>query len=561
MEYKDLNASICVIFAFQSQKEFDDFQKNVVDLQKETLDCFNDELQGHFINFKFPKKNKSQKTISDYSLSDYDIESSLEDDIDILNPEELKIFKNNFNNEQKENDSFSNFNSKNNDFEFFESKELNNIDENSNKKEQKEIHDKSKLKKRESNLSQQSWTQLAHIKASEENNASNEKEELVSFALMKYTPNLSFPQIINFENLQKQNSLKMLNLISLPKDKIEKKQNSSETPEGSSQANNSIKEICAIEMSIPNSHLDSIKEDKNSSYTDSFPKRGRLNSCQFEPIDRGSFNSTEHSNFSNNTESFRKYSESNGYESFEGSKPRKNSQKSGIDGEFSIMEDDWMKVGTINSSGKYNTANSNQEMEIVESFNSRRKLTRDFSKRNLQNQQKLTKEIDKKGGIKQLYHSSKNSINLEYAPKFNLNRSNLRKKLTKTYSSNTKFSHPIQTSNSGASLLKKKSPIKAVDSYELLYQSLSKDSLSIMEAGCQELIDSYSKPNLGHKRVNSIGFDQNQELSKNRSGYNFTFTILKDPSETKNVSILELPAMSVERKKTLKKTHKVIKAQ
>ena len=430
------------------------------------------------------------------------------------------------------------------------------------KKKKNQANEKPEYRERASNLSQQSWTQLTNIKAPEESNYSNEKEESISSALMKYKPNLSFPQNLNFGALPKSNTLKILNLISFPKvENYEKKQNSSETPEGSSQANNSITEICGAEMSIQNSHLNSIKEDNNSSYTESFPKRSRLNSCQFEPIDRGSFNSTEHSNFSNNTESFRKYSESNGHESFEGSKPRKNSQKSGLEGEFSIMEDDWMKVGTINSSGKYNTANSNQEMEIIESFNPRRKLTRDFSKQNLQKKQKVAKGTNKKGLFKQQYHSSKNSINLEYATKLNLNKSNLRKKLTKTHSSNTKFSLNLQNSRSGASLLKKKTPIKAVDSYELLYQSHSKDSLSNTESGCQELIGSCSKQCLGHKRVDSIGFEQNRKFCKNLSGCNFAFTTVEDPPFTKNLSILELPPMSVERKKTLKKTHKVVKAQ
>ena len=316
------------------------------------------------------------------------------------------------------------------------------------------------------------------------------------------------------------------------------------TPKENSQVNHSlieedsILEICRAQMSFHHSDTNIQEGERVPSEGDSFPRRDRLLSGQFEAIDRASFNS----NYSSRTESFRKYSQSNGIESLENSKIRKNSQRSGAEGDFSGGDEDWFSVnGTIQSSGRYRTSHSNHDFELQ--LKEVKGMKHDFSKRNL-----ARKSKPGPASRQPPFHSSKNSMNKEGGvAKQKLNSKQIRlNNSSKKYSSNAELhSRPLQPGT-------KPKPIQAVDSYELLNSLSEEDSIKELEFSLNDKHKKQDLPKINakqHRRVTSMNFKWFGRKLKGCHNLLFNEQRKKGPSDG-----------SVESKK-LKKSIETIKAQ
>jgi hypothetical protein len=312
-------------------------------------------------------------------------------------------------------------------------------------------------------------------------------------------------------------------------------------------------------MSEINSNYELDEENGNKSDSFSLNRDNRKNSGQFEKIDY-SFNSGLNSHYSNNTESFKKYSESNGVESAERTKVRKDSYLSGFEVDSIINEDEWMKIGTMKSSGRYNTANSNHEMEQISMI--QKQLKHDFSKRNLS---KKNKQSSKKhqASDKQTCHSSKNSISKDYALQL-IKKQNLKKKITKNYSSNAELKIPRKDS-SLLQLKSDKKKIEAVDSYELLLNSYSEadsiknvNPIQTKNGNSSKHEDSQTQ----HKRVDSL---QMIKIVNWSSGCQLSRLYqdeeISEDHKLNSHSILDTPSPRENRKKDLKKSFTTVKAQ
>lgn len=386
MDYSDLNPSVCLVFSFCSRDEFRHFCARVRKIQSATLGHLDRDLEGPLITFKPRRRRGSRMQVCG---SDED-SSSVGDtpdkgQIKVINLEELYWGHSEGTCEAEQPCEAEQSDA--NEFEVFESGETNQGSDCPAKSLGPEEHSHSakRLLRKNSGFSQMSWSEMKLFGNSRKASESLSREQMPGATKARFSQEHTAQAISAIgpgERPQK--------VISVPA-KLFEKLESVETPESSSRADNSItevdsiKEICRTVMSTQNSQLDFIAEESDSRHGDWLGPRTRLNSGQFEKIGRDSDCSGLYSTQSNNTESFRKNSESNGLESLEGSKPRKKSKHSGLDGD-SLLEDDWHKLGNMQSSGNYNTANSNGDLEPP------RRMKHDFSKRTLAEQKRRWEE-------------------------------------------------------------------------------------------------------------------------------------------------------------------------
>jgi hypothetical protein len=546
LDYKDLNASICVVFSFSSISEFEEFKSRVIELQEETLDCLKDDLLGHFIEFKkkscfFP--NRCRSNIKEWSGEEDSSFESSRDNIQVFNLEEIRS-KNQTPEELGLNEHTVGLPSEKQqitEFVMFESKEMNKIEEADKKNSCSKFENKmSNIKSRTSNLSQQSWVNLQITKAIEDS-----------------------PGVPNKDSLNRDSANRKLQ----EKLKNYTRKNTENTPEENSYVNHSIierdsiSEILNVEMSIQNSETNQASQERNQSDGDSIPRRDRLFSGQFEAIEKGSFNSMLNSNYSNNTESFRKYSESNGIESLENSKIRKTSFKSGKEGDYSVGEEEWVTVGTMQSSGRTRPCPSTNNNQEEVSKGQTKTMKHNFSKRNLKEQKTTNLEVPHKK--QQTFHSSKNSMNKDFPLPPIIKQADYGsfKGISKKYSSKPELRTPIILQGYTKMGQKKPGSIKAVDSYELINSLSGEDSainnqlVKDLKLGKQLKLHK-GVPDMGHKRVISLDFSS---CLKQRKGCLALMSY--EEQEPNEVSVYEeTPPDSVVRKK-LKKSRDTIKAQ
>lgn len=562
MDYRDLNPSICVVFSFGSLEDFRQFREKVSEIQKETLDCLDDELEGHFITFNNFKRVRSNSEKSDFDEDSSSNESTEENQIREFNLEKFYLDPVGDSESIEKVGSAHKEKCKINEFEVFESRETNEIGESLSKMSKKAQQKKrvKKLLRKNSSFSQKSWTEIKRFPHSRE---ASEKRRLepenctANLCVLTETPGL-----FNFGTEGRKEPAREQKLIQVP-NKIYEKNEFVETPESSSQADNSItevdsiKNICGAKMSTHNSQVNFKMEENNSSELSSMKQRERVSSSgQFEKIGRDSENSGIFSTYSNNTESFRKNSESNGVESLEEFKVRKNSQHSGLDGDSFIIEDNWIQLGTMKSSGNQNAAHSNLDFENA--LAQPKRMTHDFSKRNLA-EKKRNLEEQMVPNPKYNFHSSKNSLNrhlmtknLELISKNHLSDS-------RRYSSNNELR--LEEKNGGYSTLGGKNLICKVDSSEFFLPScVETDSAQTLGQVCDTNKGSPEPPEPATQQLDSL--NKIMFVHSNKCQHMWQVGDGEDSGEfgLKNLSELETPPASAERKKELKKSLEIVRA-
>lgn len=564
MDYRDLNPSICVVFSFSSLAEFLRFQRQVGAIQEKTLDCLDDELEGHFITFNDSESARSRMRKQDLNHELFSNESNEENEIQEFNLETLYMCPIR---EYKQSDARKSSEGpidKINDFEVFESKDTNEMEEDSSKTgtrlQQKESI--KQLLRKNSSLSQKSWTEIKRFQHSRDASGKQRAERQTS--TINSDASKKTPGLFSLERKQSERVPEAQIVIKVPPKIIEKNE-LQETPESSSQADNSIteidsiKQICKAMMSTHNSQMNLRIEENHSSELGSTRQRGRMSSNgHFEKIGRDSANSGIYSTYSNNTNSFRKNSESNGVESLEDFRGRKSSYHSGLEGDSFVIEDNWVHLGTMKSSGNQNAAHSNMDLDNLPEQPKR--MTHDFSKRNLA-QKKRKLEEHTIPHQKYNFHSSKNSLNREVLGKQLEMISKNYMSNSRNYSSNNDLR--IVNMEQGASKARKKKPICKVDSNEFILPSYTETD-SVQTLG--QVSDTKKS---GHKQQTS------QILSRRADSFTKIVSCglatcsrlwhigeCGDSCEFNctNMSELETPPPSAERKKELKKSLETVRA-